>query len=130
MFHDKQGPIESFSWGMFVINGEKHGKTDDKKKGVGKDIRLVGKRISKWKERKGHELSFDMITGVFGHNIETLIIGIGVESRIECPEDVIHAIKEHGIPTVILKATPEACKLYNEYFRSGTNVALLAHGTC
>ena len=38
--------------------------------GVGKDIRLIGSEASKWKERKGHLLTSEMITGVFGKNIQ------------------------------------------------------------
>ena len=42
MFNDSKGAIEHFSWGKFVINGEEHGKTNEGKKGKGKDICLIG----------------------------------------------------------------------------------------
>jgi len=130
MFYDPKGPIEHFSWGKFVIIGKEHSKTGMGKIGVGKDIRIVGKNVSKWKERSGHLLEKDMITGIYGQEINILIIGTGVNEMVECPEKVIKSIKKNGIEKVVLKSTPEACKLYNKNFREGKKVALLAHGTC
>jgi hypothetical protein len=129
MFDDKKGPIEHFSWGKFIIYGKEHSKSD-KKIGVGKDIRLIGKEVSKWKEREGHRLTSDMITGVYDQDIDILIIGIGVEGLIECTEEVKRSIKKNGIKELILEKTPTACKTYNELFHKGKRVALLAHGTC
>lgn len=130
MFDDKQGPINHFSWGRFIISGNEHGKTEFGKVGKGKDIRLIGKKVTKWKERKGHTLDTHMITGVFGLNIKVLIIGTGVEGMIECPNKVRDYIKDKGIDVLILKETPDACKIYNRMYHEGKDVALLAHGTC
>ncbi|HEX7555615.1 MAG TPA: hypothetical protein VF338_03245, partial [Leptolinea sp.] len=74
-FSDLQGPIENFSWGKFVILGKVH---SDRGEGVGKDIRMVSSQVTEWKERKGHTLRPDMITGVFEAGVEILVIGIGV----------------------------------------------------
>lgn len=126
MFDDPRGPIEHFSWGAFIIDGEEHSSAA----GVGKDIRLVGKDVSAWDERKGHKLKKSMITGVYGRDVEILVIGIGVYGAIECPEKVKTAIREHGISELILQSTPEACATYNELFHQRKKVALLAHGTC
>ncbi len=130
MFYDDNGPIQQFTWGKFVISGEEHSKSSGMKIGVGKDIRLIGTEVSKWKERKGHQLTAEMITGVLGKDIQTLIIGIGVTGAVECPQSVQEYIKSNGIPKLILVKTPDACKMYNEMYRSGHQVALLAHGTC
>jgi hypothetical protein len=127
---DKRGPIEQFTWGSFLISGVLHAKTLAGKTGKGKDIRLIGKKVSKWKERKGHTLNTHMITGIFGMEIEVLIIGTGVEGMLECPEEVRSYIMNHGIKELILKETPEACRIYNSLYREGRKVALLAHGTC
>ena len=97
---------------------------------MGKDIRLVGGVVSRWKERKGHRLKKEMITGVYDHGVEALIIGLGVHSALECPRQVQEAILEQGISQLILEPTPEACRRYNEMVREGKRVALLAHGTC
>jgi len=130
MFDDHKGPIEHFSWGKFIICGEEHSKTEKGKIGAGKDIRLIGKEVTKWKEREGHKLKPKMITGVYDKGIEILIIGNGVEGLVECPGDVKDSIKKNGIKKIIIAPTPEACKIYNKLFHEGKQVALLAHGTC
>jgi hypothetical protein len=71
-----------------------------------------------------------MITGVYDQDIEVLIIGIGVEGFVECPDDVKKSIKKNGIKELLLEKTPKACKTYNELYHKGKRVALLAHGTC
>lgn len=130
MFYDVDGPIQEFSWGKFIISGKEHSKTYDAKKGVGKDIRLIGNEVSKWAERKGHMLTNEMITEVFDQDIETLIIGQGASGALICPASVQHYIHQHGIKEIILLNTPEACNKYNKLYKSGRKVALLAHGTC
>jgi hypothetical protein len=126
MFDDPRGPVERFSWGAFVIRGNEHSTAA----GVGKDIRLVGEEVSAWRDRKGHKLKKSMITGVYDRDVDVLVIGIGVYSALECPDKVKKAIQEHGISELILQPTPQACATYNELFRQGKKVALLAHGTC
>lgn len=130
MFKDERGPIEQFSWGSFIVSGLEHSKTASGKIGKGKDIRLVGTKVSKWKEREGHKLEPNMITGVFDLNLEVLIIGTGVEGMIECPKKVRNYIKENGIGELIIEETPAACRIYNRLYHEGKKVALLAHGTC
>jgi len=130
MFYDVDGPIQEFSWGKFVIAGKEHSKSYDAKKGVGKDIRLIGIEVTKWSERKGHMLSNDMITEVFDQDIEILIIGLGASGALVCPASVQNYIRQHGIKELILLNTPEACKKYNKLYKSGSKVAMLAHGTC
>jgi hypothetical protein len=126
MFDDPGGPIHHFSWGAFVIDGEEHSTAA----GVGKDIRLVGRDVSPWRERKGHKLKKSMITGVYERDVDVLVIGIGVHGAITCPEKVRKAVREHGISRLILQPTPQACATYNALFHQGKKVALLAHGTC
>ena len=127
MFEDAAGPIERFEWGRFTICGEVHG---DDHLGVGKDIRLIGTRVTEWAERKGHVLTPAMITGVYEHGLETLIIGDGVDGALKCPAEVLDAIRDGGIPDVRIARTPEACAVYNQLYGEGHRVALLAHGTC
>jgi hypothetical protein len=97
---------------------------------VGKDIRLIGEDVSAWHEREGHKLKKSMITGVYDQGIEVLVIGLGVQGAIKCPNNVKKAIHQHNITELILQPTPEACATYNELFHQGKRVALLAHGTC
>ena len=130
MNENLKGPIEDFSWGKFVINGQEHGKSSAGKIGAGKDIRLIGNKVTSWQERKGHVLEKAMITGIYGQDIEVLVIGLGVYKAITCPEEVEQGVLAHGIQELILQSTPEACSTYNKFFREGKRVALLAHGTC
>ena len=130
MMSSHTGPVAWVAWGTFSVDGELHGKTEDGKIGAGKDIRVIGQKVTAWKERKGHLLTTAMITGVYGQGIEVLVIGIGAEGMIECPADVEAAIRAEGIAELILAPTPEACERYNELLRAGRHAALLAHGTC
>ncbi len=127
MFQDELGPIERFEWGRFTIGGVLHGEGEV---GVGADIRLIGTTVSKWAERKKHDLTPEMITGVYDNGLEILFIGSGVEGRLKCPDAVKQAISSHGITDIRVLPTPEACRQYNILHREGRKVALLAHGTC
>lgn len=130
MFNDPLGPIEHFSWGEFIIRGEKHGALETERIGAGKDIRIVGDKVTRWKERKGHRLSLDMITGVLDKDLDALVLGIGVYGAVQCSQDIIKGIQKAGVRKVYLLKTPDACKKFNELYRKGKRVALLAHGTC
>ena len=130
MFDDPQGPIEHFSWARFVIRGAEHSTTECGDLGMGKDICVVGDTVSAWAERKGHKLKPDMVAGVYGQGIEVLVIGNGVRGLIEISKKARQAVTEHGIPRLIIEKTPDACRTYNELYRQGARVALLAHGTC
>ncbi len=125
MFNDPKGPIEYFSWGKYIINGQEHSKTDYDKTGKGKDIRLIGDKVSKWKERKGHILNNSMISGIFENKIEILIIGTGVDGMLECPDEVKKYILTNGVKELILEKTPIACSVYNKLYHKGKKAALL-----
>lgn len=127
---DPQGPIEHFSWGKYVICGIEHSASEKGQTGAGKDIRLIGREATAWREREGHQLSAEMITGIYDQGIEVLVIGTGVNGAIVCPEEVVGQIQARGIAQVILARTPEACATYNVLFHQHKRVALLAHATC
>jgi hypothetical protein len=127
MFEDAEGPIERFDWGRFTIAGTVHGEGH---LGVGKDIRVIGTKVTEWAERKGHLLTPKMVTGIYHRSIEVLVIGNGVYGSLEVPPEVVEKIRRHGIADVRVAVTPEACGLYNQLYREGRAVALLAHGTC
>ena len=123
---NKNNLIEDFEFGVFTIQGKKHSQYA----GVGKDIRLIGSELTKWKERNGHLLNFEMVTGVFDLGIETLIIGKGANGVLQVPEEIVNEIKKKGIAKVIVEKTGEACEIYNNLYGKGEKVAMLAHGTC
>jgi len=130
MFDDPKGPIEHVSWGKFIVCGEEHSQSEAGEVGAGKDIRVIGTEVTPWKERKGHRLKKKMITGVYGKDLDVLVIGIGINGAIECPEKVRKAIRENGIEDLVVRTTVEACSVYNRLYHEGQRVALLAHGTC
>lgn len=127
MFKDPQGPIEKFSWGRFIINGDVHSEAGE---GVGKDICMINGQVSAWSARKGHRLKPKMVACVLDEDIDILVIGNGVNGAIKVSKKTQKTIEAHGIQKLIIKKTPEACQIYNGLIRQGKKVALLAHGTC
>ncbi len=127
MFKDDAGPIESFTWGCFVINEEVHSADGE---GVGKDICIINGKVTPWEERHGHRLDPHMVECVLGSGIDILVIGNGVNGRIHVRKKTQKKIKADGVSEIIIEKTPDACKIYNQFFREGRRVALLAHGTC
>ncbi len=130
MFNDPKGPVEHYSWGKFIIRGEEHSLEGDVRKGKGKDIRLVGEEVKRWKDRKGHMLNQSMVEKAIDKDIDIVVIGNGADGALIVPEDVVSYLLENGIKEVIVEKTPEACKIYNGLFHDGKKVALFAHGTC
>jgi hypothetical protein len=127
MFKDPAGPIEAFDWGRFKIKGQFHSAEGE---GVGKDIFMLGQDVRPWRERKGHRLKPAMVACALGKGITVLVIGNGVNGRIRVLDKTRKKIHSAGIETLIIKTTPEACRIYNERIRQGEPAALLAHGTC
>lgn len=127
MFKDSAGPIEQFDWATFTIRGETHSADGE---GVGKDICILKGAVKPWKARKGHRLEPDMLDCIRGAGVRVLVIGNGVHGALEVPDQVRNAVRAEGIETLIVEKTPDACAIYNRYYREGKDVAFLAHGTC
>ena len=127
MFRDPQGPIESFEWGRFVINGEVHSMDGE---GVGKDICILQGEVRQWKARKGHRLAPSMVSCVFKQGVSVLVVGNGVNGALKVQKKTRKAIKVAGIEELIVERTPKACEIFNRLISEGKSAALLAHGTC
>jgi hypothetical protein len=127
MFRDDEGPIESFEWGRFVINGEVHSAEGE---GVGKDICIIDGKVTPWEARHGHRLDPEMVEPVLGLGIGLLVIGNGGYGRINVRKKTLKKIRDDGVEEIRVEKTPDACKTYNQFFRQGKRVAFLAHGTC
>ena len=127
MFKESEGPIESYDWGSFVINGEMHSAEGA---GVGKDICIIDGFVTPWSARKGHLLKPKMVSNIVGSGIKILVIGNGVNGALKVPQKTRKAISEAGISELIIERTPEACATFNRLYRAGASVAFLAHGTC
>lgn len=130
MFNDPKGPIESFSFGRFVILGEEHSGSGDERIGKGKDIRMIGRRVERWKEREGHVLDRSMVEGVLDRDVRVVVIGSGESGMLAVPDEIVKFLLKNGIEKVIVLRTPDACREYNRLYREGEKAALLAHGTC
>ena len=128
-FSDPAGPITSFSWGCFVINGEVH-RGGEIPTGVGADVRMIDGRVEAWTERQGHLLRFEMVAGILDEGVDTLVLGLGVCNALRCPPELIDFMQRRGIADIRCLRTPAACAAFNELSRQGRRVALLAHGTC
>jgi len=126
MFQDPSGPIESFTWGRFQINGCVHSSEGD---GVGKDVFVLGGKVRPWEARKGHRLKPAMVACVLEASIDVLVIGNGVNGAIKVTKKTRRAIEDAGVELMI-ETTPIACASYNQLVREGRRAALLAHGTC
>jgi len=122
----KNGPIEHFSWGCFIINGEEHSSDN----GVGKNILVHGEKVLKWKKGKGHHLSRSSFDQIKDQEIDILIIGIGVYGAIIVDDDLRRYFMKLGISRVIIDNTPEACDIFNSLLEEDDNLCLVAHGTC
>ena len=127
MFEDPAGPIEDFEWGRFVIRGKVHAEDGQ---GVGKDIFLLGDAVYPWEERVGHTLQPEMVACIQEKGVQVLVIGNGVNGRIRVPKRTRKRIRKYGVEILIVEKTPAACEIYNQFYRAGEAVALLAHGTC
>jgi hypothetical protein len=131
MFDDPDGPIEHFGWGKYIIRGIEHSQSDDDQVlGAGKDICVKGDLVSEWRERKGHNLTRAMVHPALQDPPDILIIGLGVQGMLQCPDSVLSYLTSSGIKQVLCMLTPLACERYNQLYRQGVNVMLLAHGTC
>ncbi len=128
--NDTRGPIEHFSWAKFIVLGEEHSQDSDVRIGKGKDIMIVGKKVRRWKERRGHLMDKSMVKRILEEDVDILVIGNGVNGALTVPDEVVEFLKDKGIGKVIVEETPKACKSYNKYYHKGEKVALLAHGTC
>lgn len=130
MFDDPNGPIENYSWGRFRINGKEHADSGEARIGAGKDIQLVGRKVTRWKERKGHLLDKSMVKSILEGDINILIIGNGANGALIVPQEVVDYLIKKGILEVMVRKTPDACEVYNRLYHQGKKVGLLAHGTC
>ena len=130
MFDDKNGPIEHFSWGKFIISGKEHSGQGELRIGKGKDLILVEKKVKRWKSRKGHLLDKSMVEEVLDYKVDIVVIGNGVVGALKVPNKVVDYLIKKGVSKVIIEKTPKACKMYNSLVHSGKKVALMVHGTC
>jgi hypothetical protein len=87
-------------------------------------------KAMEWKDMGGHHLSSRSFDLLKDRNIEVLVIGNGVNGVVNVTASHEGLVKSMGIRKLIVQRTPWACSTYNELYKKGKKVALLAHGTC
>jgi len=134
-FQDPRGPVEELDWGKFVIRGEEHSKSSARGvRGVGKNIFVHGSSVLAWPRaddrEERHAPSVKTVTDPLPACLDVLVVGSGIRGRVQLSDECLEALASTGVREVIVRPTPEACRLFNDLYHQGRDVALLAHGTC
>ncbi len=111
--------IDSYQFGLIVINGEKYSS----------DVIIFPDRVrDNWWTKKGHQLCLEDIAEVLTEKPEVLIVGTGASGLMEVLPEVEQAVEAQGIK-LIAETTDKACHTYNQLCHSQKVVAAL-HITC
>ena len=86
----------------------------------------IGRYGALWFRDKSHALSLSEVERLLSPGVETLIVGTGWHDSLHVPL-AVRQIK--GIE-LLVRRTPDAFDLYNEYRSQGKRVVLIAHSTC
>jgi len=112
--------IDSFSFGKISVSGQKY--TNDL-------IIFPNKIFDNWWREQGHQLDKTDLDRVIEEKPETLVIGSGVNGKMNVPKETIDYLDKHEIKPIIEK-TPAACKTYNKLVEEGKDAAAALHLTC
>jgi hypothetical protein len=111
--------IDSYSFGKIVIDGREYTH----------NVIIYPDRIdSTWWRKEVHNLIKEDLLDVFEHAPDTLIVGTGADGKMRVPVETTDYIKTQGIE-LIVKATEDACNVYNDLMGKKKVVAAL-HLTC
>ena len=111
--------IDSYQFGLVVINGEKYTS----------DVVVFPDRVrSEWWRKSGHELSLEDIAEVLTENPEVLIVGTGESGMMRVLPETKRSIEAQDIK-LIVETTTKACQTYNQLCSFQRVVAAL-HLTC
>jgi len=111
--------IDSYQFGLVVINGEKYTS----------DVIIFPDRVrDNWWRKSGHELRLEDIADVLTENPEVLIVGTGEPGMMRVLPETEQNTETLGI-NLIVETTAKACQTYNQLCHSQRVVAAL-HLTC
>ena len=111
--------IQDFRFGRITVDGITYKK----------DLILLPDGVlPNWWRAQGHALAVEDLLPVFDAAPETLIVGLGVYSRMRVADETCQALEEAGI-SLISQATGDACETYN-CMREASLVAAALHLTC
>lgn len=114
--------IESYSFGIMVINGKRYES----------DVLVFPERVKDgWWRKEGHRLYVEDLIEVFNYKptFEFLIVGTGYYGLMKVSPNVEKTLNSKGI-RLIVKATKEAYKTFNKLSKSKKRVAGAFHLTC
>jgi len=112
--------IDSYRFGMMKIRGTSYAS----------DLVILPSRIiSDWWRKRGHHLELTDITSFLDEIHETAVIGTGRFNMMKVSDELIHAMDERGITTIILP-TSKAWKRFNELYDADSNITGMFHLTC
>ena len=111
--------IDSYRFRLVVVSGKKYTS----------DVIIFPDRVrDNWKRKTGHQLCLEDIAEVITENPEVLVIGTGASSLMKVLPDVEPGVESQGIK-LIVEATDDACRIYNDICHSQRVVAAV-HITC
>lgn len=111
--------IDGYRFGEIIIDGQRYSY----------DVMIFPDRVQPdWWREEGHSLSMADLYDVWQKPPEVLVIGQGVNGRMDVPIDTCRQLEVAGIQ-VIVEDTGRACQTYNQLRETRVVVAAL-HLTC
>lgn len=113
-------PIESYSFGHMVVDGNTYSK----------DVLIYpdGSILSPWWRRSGHRLELSDIKEMIRMNPQTIIAGTGASGLMLPAAELKGYLHEHGMEFIALP-TAQAVELYNGLVDNG-KIGGCFHLTC
>jgi hypothetical protein len=113
--------IDSYDFGMLVINGKKY---------MSDVIIFPDKILDGWWRREGHKLHVDDLEMLKSETQpEVLVVGTGHSGTMRVLNEVKEMLVSKGIE-LIVQPTEQACQTFNELSRSGRRTVAALHLTC
>lgn len=111
--------IDSYKFGKVVINGRTYSS----------DCIVFGNSVkSKWRRKKGNQISETDLAVVIKNKPTVLIVGSGRSGKMKIPNEILHYLLEEEIQFEIDK-TNKAVERFNELSKTGVKIAAALHLT-
>ena len=111
--------IDDFRSGRITVRGIEY--TSDV-------IIFADRVVDRWWRKEGHGLCIEDIESVMKEGPEIMIVGTGVEGRMQVPQQTRDYVNSMGAKLVV-ERTNKACETYNQVYKNAKVVAAL-HLTC
>lgn len=114
--------IESYKFGMIVINGKRYTS----------DVIIFPDRVlDGWWRKEGHRLYVEDLREVLNSEPrpEVLVVGTGYSGLMKVSNEVEEELRSRRIE-IIAQPTKQACQTFNELLKSNRRVVSAFHLTC